>query len=145
MTARLDALRFDPTPGEAGSQTTIRFTLSDSSSAVTLGAGQSTGVSANGRVARLAQPTIAGNAQPGAAVILYDGGTAVVGRGTADAKTGVYAIVASGLAQGANSIAAQQTSHGLTGALGPAVAVTLNTIAPKATRFRVTGPGNCRC
>ncbi|MDR6774964.1 Ig-like domain-containing protein [Azospirillum sp. BE72] len=71
-------------------------------------------------------PVIAGTAEAGSTVRLYEGGT-LLGTGTADLSTGAWTITSSSLGEGAHTLTARAVdTAGNTGAASPALAITID-------------------
>ncbi|GAB3402288.1 Ig-like domain-containing protein [Massilia agilis] len=97
-----------------------------------LAAGDDSGTSQTDNLTSVATPTLAGTAEAGATVKLYDGAT-LVGTGTADAA-GKWSITTNALAEGSHAITAVATDTLLnTGTASAALAVTVDRTAPTLT------------
>jgi hypothetical protein len=85
-------------------------------------------------ITNITQVKIDGTAEPGSTVTLYDSnGTSVLGTGTANATTGVFAITTTALSSGTHTITAKSTDPaGNTSIASAATAITIDTAAPAA-------------
>ncbi len=112
---------------------TIDTTAPAAPTALSLDATTDSGAKGDG-ITNFTQVKIDGTAEPGSSVTLYDtNGTTVLGTGTANATTGVFAITTTALANGPHSITAQATdAAGNTGTASATYALTIDTIAPAA-------------
>jgi hypothetical protein len=99
-----------------------------------------TGVSNTDSITSDTTPTFTGTGTVGDTVTLFDGSTAI-GSGVVGAG-GTYTITTSALANGAHSIAAEQTDAlGDTGALSAPLSVTIDTVAPTVSSITTSGSG----
>ena len=111
---------------------TIDTTAPIAPAAPVLAAASDSGASNSDGITRITTPVVAGTAEAGSLVTLYDtDGTTVLG--TAVATGGVWSITSSTLANGAHSLTVKSTdTAGNTSAASGALTITIDTTAPSA-------------
>ena len=118
------------------SQRDVTIDAQPPSAPVSLGltAASDLGVSAADGITNVKTPTIAGMAEAGATVRLYDtNGTTILGTTIADAITGAWSITSTTLSNGVHSLTAKATDiAGNTSAVSAARLVTIDVTAPAA-------------
>ena len=120
--------------GGAGITPSLTFdTLAPNApSAPALAAGSDTGTSSSDNLTKSTTPTLAGTAEAGATVKLYDGAT-LVGTGTADAG-GIWTITSNALAEGDHTISATAIdAAGNTSAASTGLSITVDATPPATT------------
>ncbi|WP_193333378.1 Ig-like domain-containing protein [Duganella sp. FT27W] len=111
---------------------TIDTTVPIAPAAPVLAAASDSGASNSDGITRITTPVVAGTAEAGSLVTLYDtDGTTVLG--TAVATGGVWSITSSTLTNGAHSLTVKSTdTAGNTSAASGALTITIDTTAPSA-------------
>ncbi|WP_272947538.1 Ig-like domain-containing protein [Pantoea sp. A4] len=100
--------------------------------------GTSQGFLTSGAVTDDNRPTLAGTAEAGSIVTVYDG-TTVLGSVTANATTGAWTYTTNALSEGNHTLSVKATdAAGNTGVSSTAVTITVDTIAPTASTLAIT-------